>query len=161
MSFPNFSLLVLCVLPTKCSTNSLVLLNTVPQSSQFKFKFVVTGGRSPEEEARGEPRALFWQEGDDRAVALPFEDALSLDVVVDWEGDAEQERIRKETGGAKSAVEGIVAQEEDAKPTTRQMREMAFLQDLADIDLEERELRSRPRPRPPSRRRPGGRRVRT
>ena len=65
----------------------------LPQSSQFKFKFVVTGGRSPEEEARGEPRALFWQEGDDRAVALPFEDALSLDVVVDWEGDAEQERM--------------------------------------------------------------------
>ena len=65
----------------------------VPQSSQFKFKFVVTGGLSPEEEAQGKARALFWQEGDDRHVALPFEDALSLDVVVDWEGDAEQERM--------------------------------------------------------------------
>jgi hypothetical protein len=65
----------------------------LPQSSQFKFKFVVTGGLSPEEEAEGKARALYWQEGDDRHVALPFEDALSLDVVVDWEGDAEQERM--------------------------------------------------------------------
>jgi hypothetical protein len=54
---------------------------------------VVTGGLSPEEEAEGKARALYWQEGDDRHVALPFEDALSLDVVVDWEGDAEQERM--------------------------------------------------------------------
>ena len=65
----------------------------MPQSSQFTFKFVVTGGLSPEEEARGEARALFWQEGDNRSVSLPFEDALSLDVVVDWEGGAEHERM--------------------------------------------------------------------
>ena len=81
--------------PMEYSTETKTWSATVglPQSSQFKFKFVVTGGLSPEEEAEGKARALYWQEGDDRHVALPFEDALSLDVVVDWEGDPEQERM--------------------------------------------------------------------
>jgi hypothetical protein len=65
----------------------------VPQSSSFKFKFVVVGGLSEEEEKNGVERALYWQEGDDRHVTLPFEDALSLDVVVDWEGDRDKERM--------------------------------------------------------------------
>ena len=65
----------------------------IPQSSSFSFKFVVVGGLSPEEEAEGIERALFWQEGADRIISLPFDDALSLDVVVDWEGDSEQERM--------------------------------------------------------------------
>ena len=65
----------------------------MPQASRFKFKFVVVGGRSPEEEAEGAERALYWQEGDDRFVQLPFDDALSLDIVIDWEGDSEKERM--------------------------------------------------------------------
>jgi len=65
----------------------------IPQSSSFTFKFVVVGGLSPEEERDGQTRALFWQEGADRQIALPFDDALSLDVVVDWEGDGDKERM--------------------------------------------------------------------
>ena len=65
----------------------------MPQGSGFKFKFVVVGGLSDEERADGAEPALYWQEGDDRAIQLPFDDALSLDVVVSWEGDEESEKM--------------------------------------------------------------------
>ena len=66
----------------------------IPQGSVFKFKFVVEGGLSEKEKEQGKQRAHHWQEGNDRKIQLPIEgDALSLDVVCDWDGNEAQERM--------------------------------------------------------------------
>ena len=54
----------------------------MPQASRFKFK-LSSSGAAPRRRRRGGARA-YWQEGDDRFVQLPFDDALSLDIVIDW-----------------------------------------------------------------------------
>ena len=66
----------------------------IPQGSVFKFKFVVEGGLSEKDVEKGERGEMHWQEGNDRKIQLPIEgDALSLDVVCDWEGDESKERM--------------------------------------------------------------------
>lgn len=66
----------------------------IPQGSVFKFKFVVEGGLSEKEKEQGKQRAHHWQEGNDRKIQLPIEgDALSLDVVCDWDGNEAKERM--------------------------------------------------------------------
>ena len=46
------------------------------------------------EEEQGKQRAHHWQEGNDREIQLPIEgDALSLDVVCDWDGNEAKERM--------------------------------------------------------------------
>jgi len=66
----------------------------IPQGSVFKFKFVVEGGLSDKDKEKGMSGEMHWQEGNDRKIQLPIEgDALSLDVVCDWEGDESKERM--------------------------------------------------------------------
>jgi hypothetical protein len=65
----------------------------IQQGSEFKFKFVVVGGLDEEERSRGQQPNMYWQEGDDRMVRLPKDNVFSLDIVVDWEGDPEKEKM--------------------------------------------------------------------
>ena len=38
-------------------------------------------------------RDWYWQDGADRAIQMPLEEVISMDVVVDWAGDSEKEKM--------------------------------------------------------------------
>jgi len=88
----------------------------LPKGSNFRFKFVIgvqkegQGTEEGDEKDRDEDeyvpgavaaaarektvaRDWYWQDGADRAVQMPLEDVISMDVVVDWDGDREKEKM--------------------------------------------------------------------
>ena len=38
-------------------------------------------------------RDWYWQDGADRAIQMPLDEVISMDVVVDWAGDSEKEKM--------------------------------------------------------------------
>ena len=94
--------------------------NPLPKGSNFRFKFVIgvekegqhhdekeeEGGEVLDgEEGSGEAgkkvksaakvveRDWYWQDGADRAIQMPLDEVISMDVVVDWAGDSEKEKM--------------------------------------------------------------------
>ena len=78
----------------------------LPKGSNFRFKFVIGVQKDGQEEvgeggegeisgatARKVERNWYWQEGADRAIQMPLNEVISMDVVVDWGGDSDKEKM--------------------------------------------------------------------
>lgn len=88
----------------------------LPKGSNFRFKFVVgvpsqgqdhrddnevdeegwdidASGTKAAAKRRVVERDWYWQDGTDRAIQMPLDEVISMDVVVDWAGDSEKEKM--------------------------------------------------------------------
>lgn len=84
----------------------------LPKGSNFRFKFLIGVPRENHDEhnqeavedegglteggARASKRVeydYYWQDGADRAIQMPLDEVISMDVVVDWDSDREKEKM--------------------------------------------------------------------
>lgn len=89
----------------------------LPKGANFRFKFVIgvptqeqkrrddeeeeerrsgkvaSGTKAAAKKAKVVERDWYWQDGADRAIQMPLDEVVSMDVVVDWAGDSEKEKM--------------------------------------------------------------------